>query len=86
MSINKYNATTGQLEPLSQNRTWVGTQAEYQAAITAGAIGNDMFIYITDDETEAYANQISYDNTDSGLTADNVQDAIDEIVLLLSKD
>ena len=50
MSVNKYNSTTGQLEPLSQQRIWVGTEAEYTAAVSAGTIGTDMLIYITDDE------------------------------------
>lgn len=50
MSINKYNSTTGELTPLSQNRTWVGTKAEMQAEKTAGTLPTDAIIYITDDE------------------------------------
>ena len=50
MSLNKYNSTSGELEPISQNRMWIGTEAEYSAAVSAGTIGTDMLIYITDDE------------------------------------
>ena len=50
MSINKYNSTTGLLEPVTGSRMWVGTKAEMQAAKTAGTLPRDAVIYITDDE------------------------------------
>lgn len=81
MSVNKYNSQTGQLTCLANgSRIWVGTKAAYEAARQAGTMPTDVLVAITDDEQQAEAEQISYDNTDSGLTADNVQDAIDEVV------
>lgn len=78
MSVNKYNPSTGTLTTLaSGDRTWIGTKAQYDAQKTAGTLPNNALIVITDDEQQTEAEQISYDNTDSGLTADNVQDAID---------
>lgn len=80
MSVNKYNATTGELISLAGGtRTWIGTKAAYEAQKTAGTLPTDVLIIITDDEEQTEAEQISYDNTDSSLVADNVQDAIDEI-------
>ena len=80
MSVNKYNPTTGELTSLAGGtRTWIGTQAAYEAQKTAGTLPTDVLIIITDDEQQTDAEQISYNNTSSGLTADNVQDAIDEV-------
>lgn len=52
MSVNKYNASTGELTNIaSGQRTWVGTRAAYDAAKTAGTLPNNCLIIITDDET-----------------------------------
>lgn len=80
MSLNKYDSSTGELTNIaSGSRIWTGTKAAYDAQKQAGTLPNNALIVITDDEQQTEAEQISYDNTDSGLTADNVQDAIDEI-------
>lgn len=53
MSLNKYNATTGELENIaSGQRTWVGTKAAYDAAKQAGTLPLNALICITDDEEE----------------------------------
>ncbi len=69
------------------------TQAEYDELTPAEqANGTTYYVYNTGDEagviyrnghlfstTELTAEDVSYDNTDSGLTADDVQEAIDEL-------
>ena len=53
------------------------TQAEYDALVTKDP---KIVYYITDGSVDyPTASTIPYDHTDSGLTADNVQDAIDEV-------
>lgn len=53
MSLNKYNATTGELENIaSGQRTWVGTRAAYDAAKQAGTLPTNALICITDDEED----------------------------------
>lgn len=57
------------------------TQIEYDALTTAQK-NNGNFYFITDADPSYFsAENIDYDNTDSGLTATNVQDAVDEIAL-----
>lgn len=58
------------------------TQAEYDALVEAGTVDPTVLYMITDKNSEntAYAATVSYANTDSGLSATNVQNAIDEIV------
>ena len=57
------------------------TQAEYDALVEAGTVDPTVLYMITDKNSEntAYAATVSYANTDSGLSATNVQDAIDEL-------
>lgn len=60
------------------------TEAAYAEALAAGTIENDKLYYIqgTSDDTlnvSQTAEGTSYSNTSSGLTATNVQDAIDEL-------
>lgn len=60
------------------------TEAAYAEALAAGTIENDKLYYIqgTSDDTlnvSQTAEDTSYNNTTSGLTATNVQDAIDEV-------
>ena len=72
----------GTLDPIAGNgilNTFTGTTAEVQAAMQSGAITEGMVVYITDDGSNESAENIGYDNTESQLEADNVQDAIDEI-------
>lgn len=53
MSLNKYNATTGELENIaSGQRTWVGTRAAYDTAKQAGTLPTNALICITDDEED----------------------------------
>ena len=79
MSVNRYDSSTGTLTTISSGgRQWIGTQSQYNAQKLAGTLPNDCLIIITDDEDKAAAEQITYDNTESGLAADNMQDAIDE--------
>lgn len=59
------------------------TQAEYDA-LSEEEKNNGSLYFITDGESAPSANRfsasgISYDNTDSGLSATNVQDAVDEV-------
>lgn len=57
------------------------TQAEYDALVSAGTVDNNMIYFITDGNAVAgSASEITYSNTTSGLTATNVQSAIDEVV------
>ena len=58
------------------------TEAAYAEALAAGTIENDKLYYIqgtSDDTLTTAAESTTYDNTTSGLTATNVQDAIDEL-------
>lgn len=60
------------------------TQAEYNSLSTAQK-NNGNFYFITDADPSYFsAGNIDYDNTDSGLTATNVQDAIDELETAVS--
>lgn len=80
MSINKYNSETGELVALAGGQQiWIGTQAAHDQAIAAGTMPNNCLVSILDNAEDAQASQVIYDNTTSGLEADNVQDAIDEI-------
>lgn len=57
---------------------WQGTQAQYDAILVKDP---DTVYFITDGQTVAcYADEVVYDNTTSGLTADTVQEAIDKLV------
>ena len=53
------------------------TQAMYDALVAAGTVDPTAFYFITD--TNPDAEYVAYDNSDSGLTATDVQNAIDEI-------
>ena len=74
----------GTLDPVAGNgikNTFTGTTAEVEAAMQAGLIPDGTVIYITDDNgVGESAEDVAYDNTTSGLSADNVQDAVDEVV------
>lgn len=53
MSVNKYNASTGELTNLaSGSRIWAGSKAAYDAQKQAGTLPNNCIICITDDEEE----------------------------------
>lgn len=66
MSVNKYNASTGELTNIaSGQRTWVGTQAAYKAAKQAGTLPNNAIIAITDDEVDH--NHYSTEETETGM-------------------
>ena len=65
-SINTINSLIGNGLPTTDDKTIIGAINEIYAMIGGG--------------TSVTADVVSYDNTDSGLTATNVQDAIDEIV------
>lgn len=54
------------------------TQAQYDALPEASKLDEKLYL-ITDGDSGWEAESVEYDNTDSGLTADNVQDAIDEL-------
>lgn len=68
-SINTINELLGSGEPTTTNKTIIGAINEIQAEVEAITPGGSVA-----------ASSVSYDNTDSGLTASNVQDAIDEVV------
>lgn len=54
------------------------TKAEYDALPEAKKMDGTVYM-ITDDDGGWEAENASYDNTESGLTATNVQDALDEV-------
>lgn len=66
-SINTINSLIGNGEPTTSDKTIIGAINEIYADITGGG-------------TDIEADNVKYDNTTSGLTADDVQEAIDEIV------
>lgn len=54
------------------------TQAQYDALPEASKLDEKLYL-ITDGDSGWEAESVEYDNTSSGLTADNVQDAVDEL-------
>lgn len=64
-SVNTINSLIGNGEPTTSDKTLIGAINEIYAMIGGG--------------TEVDADIVAYDNTSSGLTATNVQDAIDEL-------
>lgn len=69
-SVNTINSLIGTGEPTTQDKTIIGAINEL-----AGEMPSPV--------TSLPASSITYDNTTSGLTADDVQEAIDEIVQAL---
>lgn len=65
-SINTINSLIGNGQPTTEDKTLIGAINEIYAMIGGGST--------------VTADVVTYDNTDSGLTATNVQDALDEIV------
>lgn len=65
-AINTINSLIGNGEPTTTDKTIIGAINEIYADITGGG-------------TDVTAANVSYDNTTSGLTADDVQEALDEI-------
>lgn len=63
-SINTINSLIGNGEPTTTDKTIIGAINEINAKIPSGGVT---------------AADVSYDNTSSGLTADDVQEAIDEL-------
>lgn len=63
--LNTIDSLIGNGEPTTQDKTIIGAINELAAEIPSGSVT---------------AANVSYDNTTSGLTADDVQEAIDEIV------
>lgn len=55
------------------------TQAEYNALVSAGTVQPDTFYCIVDADNVLPASDVTYDNSDSGLSADNVQEGIDTL-------
>ncbi len=70
-AINTINSLIGNGEPTTTDKTLIGAINEIYGMITGG--GGD----------EIEAANVAYDNTTSGLTADDVQSAIDEVVTML---
>lgn len=68
-SINTINSLIGNGQPTTEDKTIIGAINEIYAEIGSGA--------------GVSAADVTYDNTTSGLTADDVQEAIDEIVAAL---
>lgn len=64
-SINTINSLIGNGQPTTEDKTIIGAINEIYAEIGGGS--------------SVTANIVSYDNTTSGLTADDVQEAIDEL-------
>lgn len=72
-SVNTINSLIGNGEPTTSDKTLIGAINEIYGMITGGGGGN-----------EIQAQNVVYDNTTSGLTADDVQEAIDEVVGMIS--
>ena len=66
--INTINSLIGNGEPTTSDKTLIGAINEIYGMITGGGGG-----------AEIQAQNVVYDNTTSGLTADDVQSAIDEL-------
>lgn len=60
------------------------TQAQYDALVTAGTVDPNIIYLITDTSTVMSATDVSYDNAGSGLSATNVQGAIDTISTIIT--
>lgn len=82
------NATTMQnaitelkeMYDLPKGYAWAGTQAQWDALTPVEkAVYNGKIIAIIDDDEAIAAEDVTYDNTSSGLTAANVQAAVDEL-------
>lgn len=69
-TVNTITSLIGNGEPTTQDKTIIGAINELKADIDA----------LDPSGEGVQAENVSYDNTDSGLTADDVQSAIDEIV------
>lgn len=67
-NVQRINELIGNGTPTTQDKTIIGAINELKAAIDALAPGG-----------KVVADDVSYDNNNSGLTATNVQDAIDEL-------
>lgn len=68
-NINTINSLIGNGEPTTTDKTIIGAINEINAKIPAGGA--------------VAAEDVTYDNTTSGLTADDVQEAIDEVVAMI---
>lgn len=71
-SVNTINSLIGNGEPTTSDKTLIGAINEIYGMITGGGGGN-----------EIQAQNVVYDNTTSGLTADDVQEALDEVVSMI---
>lgn len=67
-SINTINSLIGNGEPTTQDKTLIGAINEIQAEVEGLTPGGSLS-----------ADNVTYDNEDSGLSAVNVQEAIDEV-------
>lgn len=75
MSVNRYNASTGELTSLATgSRTWVGTREAYDQAKQAGTLPNNCLIAITDDEDDTFTDQVTKDDP-RAVTSGGVYDA-----------
>ena len=72
-TVNTITSLIGNGEPTTQDKTIIGAINELKADIDA----------LDPSGQGVQAENVAYDNTDSGLTADDVQSAIDEIVSAL---
>lgn len=77
------NTVQDAIDELARGAVKELTLAQYNA-LTPAEQNNGTIYYITDDIGGAYASEVMYDNTQSGLNADDVQDAIDEINTAIS--
>ena len=68
-SINTINSLIGNGQPTTEDKTIIGAINEIYAMIGGGST--------------VTADVVTYDNTTSGLTADDVQEALDEIVTMI---
>ncbi len=84
-----FNGSTSLSDTLDDKTTYIEcTQAQYDTWEQAGTLESDVTYYIkdTNNPNVATASQVMYDNSDSSLSATNVQGAIDEVADKASSD
>jgi hypothetical protein len=80
MSLNKYDASTGELVTLANGqRIWVGTKAAHDAAVAAGTMPNNCLVALTDDGDITGVVDAVEDGNMNPVTSNAVYDAINNV-------
>lgn len=78
MSVNLYTTESGLQTLANGSRTWIGTQAAYEAEQQAGTLPTDAIICITDDD-EGLAQEVTEDDP-RAVTAGAVYSYVDTMI------